>query len=83
MHLLQKAQRQRQMGMIFITHDLGLASMYCQQLAVLEKGKLVESGTPRQLFTAAAEPYTRLLIGATPGLSTSLSELEQRSGLRP
>jgi peptide/nickel transport system ATP-binding protein len=81
MHLLEEAQREYQMGVILITHDLGLASMYCQDLVVLEKGKLVERGTPEALFNAAQQPYTQLLIGATPGLSGSLSELERACGV--
>lgn len=81
MRLLQEMQQEHEMGVILITHDLGLASMYCERLVVLEKGHLVEQGSPKTLFRSASHPYTQLLIGATPGLSASLADLEKASGL--
>lgn len=76
MGLIEEAQRRRGMAVILITHDLGLACRHCQRLVVLQRGRVVEEGTPEALFTNARHPYTRLLVGATPGLATSLADLD-------
>jgi peptide/nickel transport system ATP-binding protein len=76
MGLLEDARRRRGMAVILITHDLGLACRHCQRLVVLQRGRVVEEGTPHALFTAARHPYTRLLVGATPGLAMSLADLD-------
>jgi peptide/nickel transport system ATP-binding protein len=76
MALIDDARQRRGMGVILITHDLGLACRHCQQLVVLKRGQIVEQGTPEALFAGARHPYTRLLVGATPGLSASLAELD-------
>lgn len=81
MTLIDDARRRRGMGVILITHDLGLACRHCQRLVVLRRGQIVEQGTPEALFTGAQHPYTRLLVGATPGLASSLAELEAATRL--
>src|SRR5581483_2617682 len=58
-----------------ITHDLGLASAYCDRVVVMEKGKVVETAPSRQIFTAPSHPYTRKLLRATPRPGMSLRDL--------
>ncbi len=60
--------------MILITHDLGLAAQYCQRVAVMERGLVVEEeAAPATLFGAPTHPYTRRLVAASP---TRLSTVE-------
>lgn len=67
--LLQELQQSRDMAMIFITHDLGLISEIADQVAVMYKGKVVESGTSRQIFSSPQHPYTKGLIACRPTLN--------------
>ena len=54
------------MAMILITHDLGLAARWCDRIAVMEAGRVVEQGATERLFEAPAHPYTRRLVAASP-----------------
>ncbi|MBN3941721.1 ABC transporter ATP-binding protein [Nostoc sp. NMS9] len=67
--LLRELQQSRDMAMIFITHDLGLISEIADQVAVMYKGKVVESGTSEQIFSSPQHPYTKGLIACRPTLN--------------
>ena len=69
---LTKAQG---MSTILITHDLGLASAYCDRLIVMEKGRVVESAGAADMFARPAHPYTQKLIRATPRLGADIRDL--------
>jgi len=56
------------MGIIFITHDLGVIAQTADRVAVMYLGELVEQGTVRQVLKNPAHPYTRGLINALPKL---------------
>jgi peptide/nickel transport system ATP-binding protein len=75
MDLIVELTRERGMATILITHDLGLAAVYCDRIAVMEKGHVVESATARSVFTAPSHPYTRKLMRATPRPGASLRDL--------
>ena len=66
MDLLAGITADRGMAMILITHDLGLAARYCGEIAVMERGLIVERGPTEALFQDARHPYTRRLIAASP-----------------
>ncbi|MBD2683271.1 MULTISPECIES: ABC transporter ATP-binding protein [Nostoc] len=68
LELLRELQQSRDMAMIFITHDLGLISEIADHVAVMYKGKVVESGTSDQIFTNPQHPYTKGLIACRPTL---------------
>ena len=51
---------------LFITHDLAVAKKVCDRILVLLRGRVVESGSPDDLFRRAAHPYTRTIIDALP-----------------
>jgi peptide/nickel transport system ATP-binding protein len=75
MDLIVELTRQRGMSTILITHDLGLAALYCDRIVVMEKGRVVESDVSRTVFTAPAHPYTRKLMRATPRPGVTLHDL--------
>lgn len=65
--LLQDIQQRLNLAMIFITHDLRVAAQVCHQIAVMHKGRIVEYGTPAQVFDNPQNEYTQSLIAAIPG----------------
>jgi oligopeptide/dipeptide ABC transporter ATP-binding protein len=68
MDLLMDLQSEFQMGMIFISHDIGLAADYTDEIAVMYAGKIVEQGSTRELLDHARMPYTQALLEAIPRL---------------
>jgi peptide/nickel transport system ATP-binding protein len=58
-------------SVLFITHDFGVVKQVADRVAVLEKGRLVEEGPPRQILTRPKQPYTQKLVAAMPVLDTS------------
>jgi peptide/nickel transport system ATP-binding protein len=65
--LLDQIQRETGVSMIFITHDLRVASQICDEIAVMQKGRIVEHGPPSQIFLHPQSAYTRELVAAIPG----------------
>jgi len=68
--LLKDLQKEYQMGMIFITHDLGVVAQIAQKILVMYKGKTLEQGDVKQIFNAPQHPYTRGLIACKPPLNS-------------
>lgn len=62
--LIKNLQATRKLAVIFITHDLGVAAQMADNILVMEKGKLVESGTTAQIFKQPQQPYTQKLLSA-------------------
>jgi peptide/nickel transport system ATP-binding protein len=65
--LLDQIQRETGVSMVFITHDLRVASQICDEIAVMHRGQIVESGPPSQIFLDPKSSYTRELVAAIPG----------------
>jgi len=65
--LLQDIQKRLNLAMIFITHDLRVAAQICHQLVVMYQGRIVEAGTPDEVFERPQNDYTKTLIGGIPG----------------
>lgn len=64
--LLHDLQRELGMAIIFITHDLGLAKHYAEQVCVMRLGEIVERGEIKKVFENPSHPYTVELLNATP-----------------
>jgi len=75
MELLARIKADRAMAMILITHDLGLAARWCDRIAVMENGRVIEHGPTDALFQAPAHPYTQRLVAASPTRRSVLSDL--------
>jgi peptide/nickel transport system ATP-binding protein len=63
--LLRRLQRELGMGMIFVTHDLGVAAEIADTVAIMYAGRIVESGPVGQILSAPAHPYTAGLLAST------------------
>ncbi len=68
MELLGRLQRERKMGLVLISHDLGLVSEVCEELVVMYAGQVVERGPTKRLLAAPKHPYVAGLLGSTPSL---------------
>jgi peptide/nickel transport system ATP-binding protein/oligopeptide transport system ATP-binding protein len=63
---LRELVRAHRMSAIIITHDLGIVAHYCERIAVMFAGTIVEQGPTRAVFRDQRHPYTRALIASTP-----------------
>ncbi|MCB1813982.1 MAG: ABC transporter ATP-binding protein, partial [Candidatus Competibacteraceae bacterium] len=68
LNLLMHLREQMQLTLIFISHDLSVVRHLCRTVAVMQSGRIVESGSVEQIFNAPQHPYTRQLIDAIPTL---------------
>ncbi len=65
--LLADIQKRLSIGILFITHDLRVASQICDRVIVMQRGSIVEQGSASQIFLAPQHPYTQALLDAAPG----------------
>jgi peptide/nickel transport system ATP-binding protein len=65
--LLEELQSEIGMGVLLITHDLGVVADVADRAVVMNGGEIVEAGTPTEIYHNAKHPYTRKLISAAPG----------------
>ena len=82
LELINKLKRERQLSVIFITHDLGVVANMADRVAVMYAGKIVETGTAEEVFYSAAHPYTWALLSSMPDLDTD-EKLEAIPGTPP
>jgi len=75
LELLKTIQRERDMGMLFITHDLGVIAEIADKVVVMYKGKAVEQGSVREIFSNPKHPYTKSLLACRPPLDKRLRQL--------
>ena len=68
LNLMQDLQDQFGLAFLFISHDLAVVDLVCDEVVVLYQGRIVERGAPDTLFRQAAHPYTRALLQAVPRL---------------
>ncbi len=83
LHLLKRIQERTGVAIIFITHDFGIVAKMCDRVAVMYAGKIVETGTVRDVFNAPAHPYTRALIASLPDLDDDAERLPTVRGQPP
>ncbi|MFD8805120.1 ABC transporter ATP-binding protein [Streptomyces sp. NPDC059597] len=83
MDLLAELQREYRMGLVLITHDLGVVADVADRIAVMYAGRIVESAPVHDLYKAPAHPYTRGLLDSIPRLDHKGRELYAIKGLPP
>lgn len=83
MDLIAELAVSQHMATLLITHDLALAAEYCDRIAVMHAGHLVEMAPTPLLFAAPRHPYTAKLIAATPGEASRLDTLAAIPGALP
>ncbi len=71
------------LGVLLITHDLGVVAQLCDRVAVMYAGAIVESGPVREIFRRPQHPYTQGLLAAIPRIETMASRLQVIEGAVP
>jgi glutathione transport system ATP-binding protein len=79
LRLLRALQAETGMGMIFITHDMGVVAELADRVAVMRLGRKVEEGAVETLFAAPQHPYTKVLLAAVPVLGSLSDEALPRA----
>jgi peptide/nickel transport system ATP-binding protein len=64
--LLLDIQKRLSLSFVFISHDISVVRYFCDRVAVMHRGKVVETGSAEQICTAPREAYTKSLISAVP-----------------
>ena len=75
LNLLKEIQSETQMGILFITHDLGVIAEIADRIVVMYKGKIVEEGLVKEIFRNPRHPYTKGLLACRPPLNERYSKL--------
>ena len=68
LRLLKEIQRETNLALVFVTHDLGIVAKLCDRVAVMYAGRIVETGTTREIFNRPRHPYTIALLDCLPTL---------------
>ena len=82
LNLMQDLQDKFGLALLFISHDLAVVDMVCDEVIVLYQGRIVERGEPDTLFQRAAHPYTRALLQAVPRLQPGAARAPRRAPLQ-
>jgi peptide/nickel transport system ATP-binding protein len=83
LRLLKDIQRETNLAMIFVTHDLGIVAKLCDRVAVMYAGQIVETGRTRDIFDRPRHPYTIGLLECLPALRRGREPLAAIEGQPP
>ncbi|MBB5956311.1 oligopeptide transport system ATP-binding protein [Saccharothrix tamanrassetensis] len=83
MDLLAEIQRERHMGLVLITHDLGVVAEVADRIVVMYAGRIVEQADAVSLFRSPGHPYTEALMKSLPRLDAKGTTLDTIKGLPP
>jgi len=73
LNLIRRFQMERQLSLLFISHDLAVIGYMCRRVMVMYSGEIVEAGPVDRVYEQPAHPYTRLLLEAVPDLERPLA----------
>ncbi len=76
LNLMMDLQDRYGLSYLFVSHDLAVVNLMCDDVLVLQSGRVVENGSAQQIFQHAEHPYTRKLLAAIPGQQTSFFQQE-------
>src|SRR5205085_5966581 len=68
LQLIKNLQQEKNMGVIFISHDLGVVAEIADKVIAMYKGRIVEAGAPAELYKNPKHPYTKALLACRPAL---------------
>lgn len=83
LEMIKELKDKLQMSMIMITHDLGIVAEVCDEVAVIYAGRIVESGTVREVFKNTLHPYTEGLFNSLPVINNKQFRIKPIPGLMP
>jgi len=83
LRLLKEIQRETNLALVFVTHDLGIVAKLCDRVAVMYAGRIVETGRTRDIFNQPRHPYTIGLLNCLPTLSRGRAPLTAIEGQPP
>jgi peptide/nickel transport system ATP-binding protein len=83
LRLLKEIQRATDLALVFVTHDLGIVAKLCDRVAVMYAGRIVETGTTREIFNRPRHPYTIGLLNCLPTLRRGREPLAAIEGQPP
>jgi oligopeptide/dipeptide ABC transporter ATP-binding protein len=83
LELIDQLRREYGMAILLIAHDLGVVRHYCERVAVMYAGQIVECGPTEQVFMSPSHPYTKALIETIPALNPPGNRLPSIEGLVP
>ncbi|MCK6207040.1 ABC transporter ATP-binding protein [Bacillus infantis] len=83
LELMNKLKKSNDMGIIMITHDLGVVAEVCDRVVVMYAGKIVEQADVKELFGSPKHPYTKGLLESVPRLGVKKEKLGSIPGMVP
>ncbi|MFC6726685.1 ABC transporter ATP-binding protein, partial [Halobium palmae] len=83
LELLRELQREEDMSVVLITHDLGVIARMCNRVGVMYAGQIVERGTLADVFDDPVHPYTQGLLGSIPDIEDPAPRLQPIEGNVP
>jgi peptide/nickel transport system ATP-binding protein len=83
LRLLKEIQRETNLALVFVTHDLGIVAKLCDRVAVMYAGRIVETGATRTIFNSPRHPYTSGLLNCLPTLRRGREPLTAIEGQPP
>ena len=83
LRLLKDIQQETNLALVFVTHDLGIVAKLCDRVAVMYAGRIVETGTTRDIFNRPRHPYTIGLLSCLPTLRRGRAPLTAIEGQPP
>ena len=83
LRLLREIQEATNLALIFITHDFGVVAKMCDRVIVMYAGRIVESGSVRDIFNHPSHPYTQALLRSVPSMDDEIDRLYSIEGQPP
>jgi len=83
LRLLREIQEETGLSLIFITHDFGIVAKMCDRVMVMYAGRVVESGSVRDIFNKPSHPYTQALLSSVPTMEERPERLYSIQGQPP
>jgi peptide/nickel transport system ATP-binding protein len=81
--LIKDLQKDLDLSLLLITHDLKIISEICEKVAIMYAGKMVEKGSTLDVYSRPQHPYTRLLLAGVPSIKEERRKLTSISGAPP